>query len=303
METDDLQDIVFSIARADDIYFAARQSGLYRSEDGGQTWELLQISQDSISVTAIALAPNFGSIPYIFAGIKGGVVYSEDGGVRWTVIEMSEATIVSSIVISEHFATDGKAFVATTTEGIYCISNWGKACQRWNFGLLDRQILCMALVRDKVAHQTLWAGTSSGIFRSTNLGNSWQEVPFPMIHAPVLSLMVSPEHIIYVGTENHGVYYTLDNGQNWVFAGRAFLGAINSIAMTTAKRVVAVSEHEISTLVDIDNDWDILDIPIPQGVYPTCVSSAGDETSVLVGYSNGAIMSITPAFGPYVRVR
>src|SRR5688500_15544441 len=72
----------------DGLCFAARQSGLYRSADGGATWTpvLAAATGSAPAVTCVAFAPDDGGNRNVFAGAFGGVMRSRDGGRTWRVI-------------------------------------------------------------------------------------------------------------------------------------------------------------------------------------------------------------------------
>jgi len=64
--------------------------------------------------------------------------------------------------------------------------------------------------------ETLFVGTESGIFRSTNGGRAWREISFPSESAPVLSLALSPDYAhdgtLVAGTESDGLFGSYDKG-------------------------------------------------------------------------------------------
>src|SRR5687767_14652214 len=71
----------------DGLCFAARQSGLYRSDDGGTIWTpaLTEATGAAPAVTCVAFAPDGDGDRSVFAGAFGGVVRSWDGGRTWRV--------------------------------------------------------------------------------------------------------------------------------------------------------------------------------------------------------------------------
>src|SRR5689334_16298528 len=82
------QDIVYAMAASpnfaqDGVCFAARPSGLYRSEDGGQSWRLayeqLNLSAP-LATTSVVVSPDYAADHSVFAGISDGVLRSTDGG-------------------------------------------------------------------------------------------------------------------------------------------------------------------------------------------------------------------------------
>src|SRR5690349_22624294 len=69
-----------------DVCFCARASGLYRSEDGGETWGPVFGSlnlQEAVSVQTVAVSPGFEKDRDVFVGVSGGILRSIDGGQRW----------------------------------------------------------------------------------------------------------------------------------------------------------------------------------------------------------------------------
>ena len=71
-------------------------------------------------------------------------------------------------------------------------------------------------VHDIVIHpnttSVLYAGTSDGVFQSTNAGADWSNKGCTAVHA----LLIDPDqpNIMYAGTQS-GVYKSIDNGDTW----------------------------------------------------------------------------------------
>ena len=240
-----LQDAVYSLATSpcfarDGVCFAARPSGLYRSEDGGLTWQAAYASLEleaPLTTTAVVVSPNFEMDRSVFAGVPGGVLRSIDGGQVWSVASFPPPPpFVSALVVSPNFAQDGTLLVGTLEDGVFRSGDRGEHWAAWNFGLLDLNALCLAISPDFASDETLFAGTESGIFRSTNGGRAWREVDFPMECAPVLSLAVSPafeaDGFLLAGTESNGLFCSGDRGSSWERLGEGVVaGAVNSILL------------------------------------------------------------------------
>ena len=82
-------DIVYALACTENLCFAARASGLYRSADGGQTWDFAYASlelAEPLPTTSVALSPDFADDHSVFAGVPGGVLYSTDSGETWHIV-------------------------------------------------------------------------------------------------------------------------------------------------------------------------------------------------------------------------
>ncbi len=70
--------------------FAGSEVGLYRSEDKGANWELLESPLDGLQIWSVAVHPTDPDI--IFAGTKPpGVFRSQDGGKRWEKVSIDIA--------------------------------------------------------------------------------------------------------------------------------------------------------------------------------------------------------------------
>lgn len=224
----------------DGVCFAARNSGLYRSDDGGQTWRNAyaeQAREEPWATPAVALSPDFAADRCVFAGAPGGVLRSLDGGQAWQMAVLATPPpFVTALAVSPAFARDGMLFAATLEDGVFCSTDRGSRWAAWNFGLLDLAVLALAISPNFAEDETLFAGTETGIFRSTNGGRAWREVAFPTELAPVLALAISPgfagDGVLFAGTEEHGLWRSDDRGQTWAVMGQDMIsGAIQAILL------------------------------------------------------------------------
>ncbi len=245
--TEDTQvpDVTYALAASpnfvqDGICFAARGSGLYRSDDGGKSWRFAYDTLDlqvPLPTMAVAVSPEFESDGAVFAGVPGGVLRSFDGGQNWQIVHLpSPPPTVSALVISPAYDRDGVLLAGTVEDGVLCSTDRGGHWVAWNFGLLDLNVLCIAISADFGQDETVFVGTDSGIFRSTNGGRAWREVDFPLEYAPVLSLALSPNYardgVVFAGTESHGLYRSDDRGRAWRRLGEEALAeAVNAVLL------------------------------------------------------------------------
>jgi photosystem II stability/assembly factor-like uncharacterized protein len=239
-------DITYNLAASpnyseDGVCFAARGSGLYRSQDGGETWqdayEALKLKAP-LPTMAVVVSPDFGGDRTVFTGVPGGILRSFNAGDTWDVVELpSPPPTVSGLVISPNYARDGILLAATVEDGVFSTSNRGGQWTAWNFGLLDLNTICLAISPDFAQDETLFVGTDSGIFRSPNGGRAWREVDFSPDLAPVLSLAMSPayaqDRTLFAGTESEGLFCTQDGGLTWVrLQAENIDGAVNAILLS-----------------------------------------------------------------------
>jgi len=184
------------------LFAGTANSGLYRSDDEGTTWEKLNLYSSNIT-SFIENGTDF------FSGTSYGVYKSEDEGDTWVPSNngMEFEQISSLNVIS-----DGKAsnylFAGTDSSGVFLSTDNGDIWNRINTGLTDTLVHCLA-----VSGTNLYAGTESGVFVTTNKGVSWIPAGTDLngIH---VNCMIVRNGNIFAGTTN-GVYISTNNGTSW----------------------------------------------------------------------------------------
>lgn len=288
MVTDSEQDLLLSLAaspdfRNDKLAFAGRRSGLYRSRNKGKSWQLCRlIPGESFSTTALAFSPDFIDDQTVFAALPGGVAYSQDAGDSWSWTRLpAPPPYVSALAVSPHFGSDTTLFAATLEDGVLRSADGGTSWQSWNFGLLDKQVLCLAIPSGDGG---IYAGTSTGLFCSLNVGRSWREVRLP-VEDCVLSLAISGEHIL-AGTERHGLFASVDKGESWSrINGGGIEGPINGIqSLAPGDEVLRVlAGNKLMQSVDGAKTW--RQIKISALDTPLMLAAS------LVGFSSGRVMS------------
>ncbi len=309
----DYADVVFALAASpnfarDGICFAARASGLYRSVDGGATWQpsynALKLTEE-LSTPATVVSPDFVSDRSVFAGVAGAILRSHDAGETWYLSMLpTPPPVVSCLVVSPDYIQDGVLFAGTMEDGVFRSSDRGDHWVRWNFGLLDLHILVLAVSSGFARDETLLAGTESGIFRSTNGGRAWREVAFPQDQAPVMSLAISPacsasqDGILFAGTDINGLYASRDRGRTWRRLGEDVLrDSVNAVLLapdfSRTPSVLAVTSSGIFVSTDAGDTWKAFTADIPPEESVVAVNAPGGfmpGAPLLLGLSNGMVL-------------
>jgi photosystem II stability/assembly factor-like uncharacterized protein len=237
------------IPHGNQICFAARSTGLFRSQDSGKTWENAYLSLNTrvaLSTTSVALAPDFEHDPTVIAGLNGAILCSYDGGMNWHRSRLpTPPPAISALAIPPNYTEDGIIFAGTNEDGVIVSNDRGHRWASWNFGLLDLHILCLGISPDFAADETLFAGTESGLFRSTNGGRAWKEVPLPIGFDAILSLGLWPnfgqDGTLLAGTENNGLLISRDGGKSWHLMKKAMSAApVNQILLSPASQQIFI---------------------------------------------------------------
>lgn len=293
------QGAVYALARSSQYLYAARISGLYRSQDDGATWQnafaSLELAQP-ISVTAVETAGNT-----IFAGINGAVLRSEEGSDNWHVAGLSSpAPYVVALAASPNYSEDGVVVAGTAEDGVFVSTDQGMNWVPWNFGLVDLNVYAVCISPDFRNDRTIFVGTESGVFRSRNGGRAWRATSFPMDAAPVSSLGVSPTYVtdglVYAGTERHGLFASNDLGLNWRQIGNELISTSVNAIYTVAQPVEEVwllLEDRLVYSADKGRSWRQYRSQFPSGKTAMAMMPLhGSSGIVMVGFADGDILPL-----------
>jgi photosystem II stability/assembly factor-like uncharacterized protein len=241
----------------------------------------------------------------VFAGLSGELLRSPDGGATWELApKPAPAPVFTALAPSPDFARDGTLFAGTMEDGVLIHRDYGRDWAPWNFGLLDHNILCLAISPAYADDQTIFAGVQSGLFRSINGGRSWREVDLPVGYSAVLSLATSPgfagDGTLYAGTEDPGLLRSTDRGRSWQpIREGAWTEPINSVLLgpdfPARPELLALHGGSLLRSTDGGTTWaawggerlaglDIIALLAPQGF--------GAGAPVVVGLAGGGIIRV-----------
>ena len=310
MQSEDslFQDYVYQLVGREPTFFAARNSGLYRSDDGGRSWQTayqsLEISEPLPTLT-VDIPPDFEHDPRLFAGLSGGILRSLNGGQAWENISLPPPPpVISVLQLSPNFEQDGIVFAATLEDGVLFSSDRGHHFGTWNFGLLDLNILCLAVSPNFARDETVFVGAQSGVFRSTNGGRAWREVDLPVGYEAVLSLALSPDFArdgtLLAGTETQGLLLSADGGESWERMGAdIFTEAVNAIHLapdfSSHPEILALHAGTLFHSTDRGGTWTPWreDILADQEVAALLAAHGFDAGAlILVGLANGDVLRL-----------
>jgi hypothetical protein len=186
------------------LFAGTNGNGVYRTTDNGALWT--RASSGLPNPTYVFSMTSFQG--KIFAGTLDGMYMSTNNGSSWVAFNPG-ATIQSA---TEFAAIDTNLFVSGTTSGIFRLNSstgWSAASN----GLRGATIYSLLAVGN-----TLFAGTSNGIYRSSDLGGLWTASSTGMAGGPDLSIwsMAACGSDIFAATYFGGVYRSVNNGSTWV---------------------------------------------------------------------------------------
>ena len=203
------------------VFAGTNGDGTYKSPDGGRSWHQfnqgLQRGTISAIVNQVVFHPNDSQT--LFAATTVGAFKSTDGGKTWEsrLSGMTEVNFVVSLAIDP---LNPDVMYAGTTGGVYRTkdgaNNWVKITE----GMIafDAKMASMAmgvnsLAIDPINTNIVYAGTTQGLFKSTNRGNNWTKT-LGEGYVSAIQLDSSNPSTIYLAT-SQGVKKSTDGGITW----------------------------------------------------------------------------------------
>ncbi len=226
------EDVVF-VAALGHIFGPNPERGVYRSRDGGDTWERVLFVSERTGAIDLVMHPDNPRI--LFAamweaerkpwsmrsgGDEGGVFMTRDGGDTWTQLENGlPPDPVGRIGLAVSAADPDRVYALIEAQehnrGLYRSDDGGRS---WMFVSKDRNLMARPWYYMHVdAHPTdpnTVFVNNEGFFRSVDAGATWTPIATP--HGDNHDLWINPEHPrIWIQSNDGGANVTLDNGKSW----------------------------------------------------------------------------------------
>ncbi len=225
-------DIVY-VAAAGDVFGTNPERGVFRTKDGGKTWQRVLFKSDSASAVDFSMDPTNPNVMYaaldrlqrlpwdeISGGPDSGLYKSTDGGDTWTDITHNSGLpkgIVGRIVVSVSAARPSRVWaLVEADDGALFRSDdsgqtWTRITERRDFRRDASSFMhVIADTQDPdtvyVQHYTFW--------KSTDAGATFNAVPMP--HGDHHSLWIDPRNNqrIIEGSDG-GAAVSLNGGRAW----------------------------------------------------------------------------------------
>jgi photosystem II stability/assembly factor-like uncharacterized protein len=198
------------------VYCYATTDGVYRSHDGGTSWQLLG------PVTSVDLVADSSAAGTLYAYLYG-ITKTTDGGVTWLdastglgeALPGEPGPSVSTLAIDP--SSPSTLYAGRWEKGIYKSTDGGMHWQALDMGFKPSGIVSIAV--DPNSSSVVFAGTAEdGLFKSTDGGAQWASVRTGQPNLQVFALAFDKESILYAGIYDFGVLVSRDGGNTWTDA-------------------------------------------------------------------------------------
>lgn len=209
-----------------------RERGIFRSKDGGATWQHVLFVNDSTGASELVMHPTNPRILYagmwraerkpwtmISGGAEGGVYRSTDGGDNWTKLAGGLPTgLVGKVGIAISPANPDRIWAMIEAEpagGLYRSDDAGTTWTRVNAEnkIRQRAWYYYRIVADPVNENQMYV-MSVQMHKSVDAGRTFEPVTVP--HGDTHDLWINPANSRVMGmSDDGGSVVTLTGGKSW----------------------------------------------------------------------------------------
>ncbi len=232
------------------FYFGGVAGGVWKTSDAGATWKPLTDKEPFTSIGSIAVSESDHNILYVGTGeacIRGNITYGDgvwksvDGGRSWRHAGLPDSRQIGAIIVHPtnpnivYVAALGHVYAPSPERGIYRTMDGGATWQR--VLSVDDKTGGIDVVFDPQNPNTLFAamwqvyrtpwslnsgGPGSGLFRSTDGGNTWKRLeghglPEGVLGRIGVSVSGADGSRVYalIEAKEGGIYRSEDGGDTW----------------------------------------------------------------------------------------
>ncbi|MFK7922940.1 MAG: WD40/YVTN/BNR-like repeat-containing protein [Bacteroidia bacterium] len=233
------------------FYFGSTGGGVWRTKDGGQSWENISDGYFGGSIGAVAVSEYDPNVLYVGGGektVRGNVSYgygvwkSVNAGKSWQQMGLENTRHISRIRIHPknpdrvYAAVMGDLYKPSKERGVYRSDDGGENWERILFANKDAGAVDLTLdpSNPRILYASTWrirrtpyslssGGEGSALWKSTDGGDTWEELSkkegFPDGPLGIIGVTVSPQRSdrvwAIVEAEEGGVFRSDDGGETW----------------------------------------------------------------------------------------
>ena len=222
------------------MYATTYNLGIFKSTDGGKNWVFASFGIKNWYGMQLATHPEDADT--LFTTTNGGVYKSTNAGESWELIGGSDLCDdedvggnchYHGIVVEEEapfkvLVGSGGDQYAKEGVGLTGSEDNGESWRNSDDGFV-RDVHVSKLVIDPNNNNIFYAttqgeteytdkvGDGAGVFKSTDRGNNWTQINNGLnsLETNVLAVDPNDSDVLYLGTDDDGIYKSINGGENW----------------------------------------------------------------------------------------
>ncbi len=176
---------------------------VYKTINYASSWIDVSGSIGTSLISAIAVAPSNSSVVYL-GDTVGDVMVSNNGGYDWTTIAKENFPISSIAVNITNYQTAYVALASYATPRLLKITNEGASLQ--TLPLTGFSNASIDVVKINPTSGDIFVGTDSGIFYSSDAGNTWSTLGTGLPNAAIFDIAFTHSNYVLAATHGRGVW-------------------------------------------------------------------------------------------------
>ncbi len=222
------------------MYATTYNLGIFKSTDGGKNWVFASFGIKNWYGMQLATHPEDADT--LFTTTNGGVYKSTNAGKSWELIGGSDlcddedaggnchyhGIVVEKEAPFKVLVGSGGDQYAKEGVGLTGSEDNGESWRNSDDGFV-RDVHVSKLVIDPNNNNVFYAttqgeteytdkvGDGAGVFKSTDRGNNWTQINNGLnsLETNVLAVDPNDSNVLYLGTDDDGIYKSINGGENW----------------------------------------------------------------------------------------
>ena len=222
------------------MYATTYNLGIFKSTDGGKNWVFASFGIKNWYGMQLATHPEDADT--LFTTTNGGVYKSTNAGESWELIGGSDLCDDEDVGGNCHYhgivvekespfkvlVGSGGDQYAKEGVGLTGSEDNGESWRNSDDGFV-RDVHVSKLVIDPNNNNVFYAttqgeteytdkvGDGAGVFKSTDRGNNWTQINNGLnsLETNVLAVDPNDSDVLYLGTDDDGIYKSINGGENW----------------------------------------------------------------------------------------
>ncbi|MDE0900065.1 MAG: hypothetical protein OSA81_13745, partial [Longimicrobiales bacterium] len=238
--------------RKSTLYCGAGSGNLWKSVNNGTTWKPIFESESTFSIAVVTVSDKDPNLVWVGTGepqmarssyAGTGVFKSTDAGDTWQNMGLTDTHHISRVIIDPenndvvYVAALGHQYTDNEERGVFKTTDGGKTWEKILYisekiGVVEvvmdpsnnKTLYAVAWERDRKAWNNVVAGPGSGVYKSTDAGETWKLLTKGLPTGEKVGRMgiaIAPSNpkVLYIICDHRGVggeiYRSDDRGESW----------------------------------------------------------------------------------------